>query len=212
MRMTHLALSSLLLIPAVAAAQPAPTTVTATTEPAAKTWTVGVAPRVGLVAPTSKLGLMVIGGVQLDVATPALDHRLLIGIDASLTRPSHDGTVMDPRLPGMADYTIHETEMVVALLATLRLAGPEKPLVPWVAAGPMLHMLRTTETTTIAPGDNTEVSTEPGVEVAGGADFAAGPGYLGGDLRAAYSKLDHSLTGNTNAGKVAVTLSYRFVF
>jgi len=48
----------------------------------------------------------VIGGVQVDVATPALDHRLLVGIDWSITRPSHDGSVMDPRLPGAATYSI----------------------------------------------------------------------------------------------------------
>jgi hypothetical protein len=173
---------------------------------------VEVAPRFGLVAPTSKLGLMVIGGVQVDVATPALGHRLMAGVDLSLTRPSHDGSLMDPRLASTAEYTTKETELVVALLASYRMADAEKPIVPWIGAGPMLHMLRTTETTTVAPGDNTEVSTEIGLELAGGADFRAGPGFLGVDVRAAFSKLDHTLTGSTNAGKIAVAASYRFVF
>jgi len=175
-------------------------------------WTFAVAPRFGLVAPTSKLGLMVIGGIQVDFATPALDRRLLVGLDGSITRPSHDGAVMDPRIPGPATYSIGETEMAFALLATLRLAGPDKPLVPWIGAGPMLHFLHTTESTSIAPGDNTEHSTELGLELAGGADFRVGPGFLGGDLRAAYSGLDHSLTGDTNAGKLAVSASYRLTF
>lgn len=191
---------------------PASATVSGSAGSPARGWTLAVAPRFGLVAPTSKLGLMVIGGVQVDVATPALDHRLLVGIDWSITRPSHDGSAMDPRIPSAATYSIGETEMVLALLASLRLAGPDKPLVPWVGAGPMLHLLRTSESTSIAPGDNTDVSTELGLELAGGADFRAGPGYLGGDLRIAYSNLDHVLTGNTNAGKLAVSASYRFTF
>jgi hypothetical protein len=175
-------------------------------------WTLGIAPRLGLVAPTSKLGLTAIAGVQLDYALPALDHRLLIGVDVSLTRPSHDGSVMDPRLPGTADDTIHETELVIAPLASYRLADARSSLVPWVAAGPMLHLLRSTETTTIAPGDNSAVSSELGVELAGGVDYRVGPGFIAGDVRMAYSKLEHVLTGDTNAGKLAVALAYRLVF
>jgi len=198
-------------VAATASAQPAPSVTAQAPEPT-PAWSFGIAPRFGLVAPTSKLGLMVIGGVQVDYATPALDHRLLIGLDWSLTRPSHDGSVMDPRIPSTADYTVHETEMVLALLASYRLAGSDKALVPWIGVGPMLHFLRTTETTSLAPGENSAVSTEFGVELAGGADFRAGPGFVGGELRAAYSKLDHQLTGATNAGKVAVSACYRIVF
>ena len=168
--------------------------------------------RFGLVVPTSKLGATALGGLELDVATPALDHRFLIGIDASLTRPGHDGSVMDPRLPSTAQYTIKETELVIALLASYRFAPADRKLVPWAGIGPMLHLLRTTETTTIAPGDNTASSMEIGVELGGGVDYRVGPGYLAGDLRVAYSKLDHVLTGSTNAGKLALAVGYRWVF
>jgi outer membrane protein W len=215
--MTTLRLTTIVLLAAAtASAQPAPAappavSATAQAEPTPG-WAIGVAPRFGLVAPTSKLGLMVIGGLQIDYVTPALDHRLLIGVDVSVTRPSHDGSVMDTRLPGPATYTVHEAEMVIALLASYRFAAADKSLVPWIGAGPMVHLLSTTESTSIAPGDNSEVSTEFGVELGGGADFRAGPGYFGGDLRVAYSKLDHQLTGSTNAGKVAVSACYRFVF
>lgn len=229
MRILGLAITAL-LVPAMAGAQPAPppasptapnpaadppppvATATTTAGPPPQSWSFAVAPRVGLVVPTAKLGPMAIAGLQVDVATPALAHRLLVGIDASITRPGHDGSVMDPRLPGPASYSIAELEGVVAILASFRLAGPDRPLVPWVGAGPMLHLLRTSESTHIAPGDNTEISTELGIELAGGVDVRVGLGYLGGDLRIAYSKLDHSLTGNTNAGKVAVAASYRIAF
>ena len=76
----------------------------------------------------------------------------------------------------------------------------------------MLHMLRSTETTSIAPGDNTAQSTEVGLELGGGVDYRLGPGFVAGDVRFAYSGLDHSLTGKTNAGKVTVAAAYRVVF
>lgn len=201
-----------LLVPASALAQPAPDQPAPTTAGATAPWRIGLAPRVGIVVPTSKLGPMVIGGLELDHVLPVLDHRLVLGLDVSLTRPSHEGVVMDPRLPAPADYTVHETELEVALLASYRLAAPDRALVPWVGVGPMLHFLKTTETTTVAPGENTAVSTELGVELGGGIDFRAGPGFVTGDARLAYSKLDHQLTGSTNAGKLAIAAGYRVVF
>ncbi len=183
---------------------------TATPEPA-KVWRFAVEPRLGFIVPTAKLGPMVIGGIELDVPV-AMDHRLLIGLDLSLTRPSHDGSVMDPRLSAPAEYTIKETELVIALLVSYRLASHDHPLVPWVGVGPMAHLLRSTESTTIAPGDNTAVSTEIGLELAGGIDYRIGPGFIVGDLRIVYSKLDHEITGNTNAGKISLAAGYRLMF
>ena len=119
----------------------------ATAEPA-KAWRLAVEPRLGFIVPTAKLGPMVIGGIQIDYPV-AMDQRLLIGLDVSLTRPSHDGSVMDPRLPAAAQYAIKETELVIALLVSYRFAPHHRSLVPWVGAGPMAHLLRSTETTTI---------------------------------------------------------------
>ena len=170
-----------------------------------------VEPRVGAIVSTSKLGPYAVGGLAVD-HTVAAEQRLLVGLDLSLTRPSHDGTVMDPRLPMTGTYTLAETEFAIALLASYRFAGADESLVPWIGAGPMLHLLRSTETTNLAPGDNTAQSTKLGVELAGGADFRVGPGFVAGDLRFAYSKLDHQLTGSTNAGKVMIAIGYRFWF
>ena len=102
---------------------------------------------------------------------------------------------MDPRIPGgSATYAIRETEVVVGFTAAYRLLPVERTLVPWLGAGPVLHLLETSETTAIAPGDNTATSTELGVELLVGADYRLGPGSLVGDLRMVYSKLDHVLT------------------
>lgn len=192
-------------------ASPDPASISTGPPTAETSWQLAVEPRLGLVVPTAKLGPMVIGGIEVDYAV-AMDKRLLVGLDVSLTRPSHDGTVMDPRVPSSPQYAIKETEMVLALLASYRFAAQDRALVPWVGAGPMLHFLRSTETTTIAPGDNTAGSTELGLELAGGADYRVGPGFIVGDVRFAYTKLEHTITGSTNAGKITLALGYRFVF
>lgn len=205
-----------LLVPAVAAAQPAPPA-DAPPPPASGTapapWSVGIEPRVGASIATSKLGPYVIGGLQLDMATPLANHRFLIGLDVTFTRPSHSGTVMDARLPGgSTTYDIKEQELGIALLASYRFAASDAHLVPWAGVGPMIQLLKSTETTMAAPGDNTAQSTEFGVEAGGGIDLKAGPGYVAGDVRLAYTKLAHTITGDTNAGKVVIALGYRLVF
>jgi len=197
-----------ILVAGTAAAQPADTGAVPT---APEPWSVAIAPRVGALLSTSKLGPFVIGGLAIDIPIAA-EHRLLIGLDASITRPSHDGTVMDARVPMTGTYTINETELGIAALVSYRFAGADAKLVPWLGAGPLLHLLRSSETTNLAPGTNTAQSTELGVEVGGGADVRMGPGYLAGDLRFTYSKLDHEITGSTNAGHVALGVGYRFIF
>jgi len=212
---THLTILTL-LVPLTAAAQPAPPAdapppPAGTAAPAP--WSVGIEPRVGASIATSKLGPYVIGGLSIDMATPLANHRFLVGLDLSFTRPSHDGTVMDPRLPGGdTSYTIHEQELGIAVLASYRFAGTDANLVPWAGVGPLIHLLKSTETTMAAPGDNTAASTEFGVEAGGGLDLKAGPGYVAGDVRIAYTKLAHTITGDTNAGKIAIALGYRLVF
>jgi hypothetical protein len=170
-------------------------------------------PRVGVLIPTSKLGTMVVGGLELDYALPVAHHQLVVGLDLSLTKPSYDSSVMDSRIPGGTTmYTIDETEVLVGATIGYRVFPSDHVLVPWGAVGPVLHMLKSSETTTLAPGTNTATSTELGVELAGGADYRLGPGFLVGAARVVYSGLDHRITGDTNAGHVALELGYRLVY
>jgi hypothetical protein len=118
---------------------------------------------------------------------------------------------MDPRVAnGVADYTIRQTELVVGLLAAYRLGDGR--LVPRVGGGPILHMLRTNETSSPAPGENTSQQTKFGFELVGGADYRLGTGFLAGDIRFLYSKLDTMLTGDSNAGSLALLVGYRLVW
>jgi hypothetical protein len=179
---------------------------------AAEPWTIGIAPRVGLTVPTSKLGAMVVGGLALDYALPVMNGQLVVALDGSITRPSHDGSISDPRVGGSGNYDIGVTEFKLGLDLIYRIFGPTQSLVPFVGAGPVLHMLRTTATNGFAPGENTAQDTRMGFEVLAGADYRVGPGYVLGEARLVYSGLDHLFTGDSNAGNVMISAGYRLVF
>lgn len=203
---THITMALVLALPAAAAAD-------SLAEPGAATsWSVGIAPRVGLTVPTSELGAMVVGGLAIDVPLPVAERRLVIALDASLTRPDHGGSVMDERINGSGTYEVSVTELKLGVDAIYRFFGADRAFIPFAGIGPILHMLRTTETTSFAPGSNTAQETKLGFEVVVGADFAAGPGYLLGELRGVYSNLDDLLTGDSNAGNVMAAVGYRAVF
>jgi hypothetical protein len=175
-------------------------------------FTLGVLPHVGMTIPTSKLGVYVVAGLEVDVALPILDRRLILALDASLTRPSHDGSETDPRVGGAYDFEVKESELKVGLSAVYRVFGKNAAFVPFVGLGPILHMLRTTQTNSLAPGENTEEDTRLGVEVVLGVDFRLGPGALTAEGRMVYSSLDHVMTGDSNAGNVTLSTGYRLLF
>ncbi len=188
------------------------TTVEATVVAAPAPWTVGIAPSVGLTVPTSKLGATVVGGLELDLALPVLEHRLVVALDASIARPSHSGSGTDARVGGSYSYDLDVTELKLGLDLIFRFFSADRPIVPYLGVGPILHLLKTTETTDLAPGENSEQNTKVGVEFVGGVDFRLGPGLLLAEVRYVYSALDHLWTGETNAGNLTISVGYRFVF
>lgn len=169
-------------------------------------------PHFGMTIPTSKLGVFIVAGLEVDVALPFLGGRLLLALDASATRPAHEGRDSDPRAAGDYEFTVEETELKLGLGAVYRFAGMDSRLVPFAGLGPILHLLRTTQTSSLAPGENTEEDTKLGVELQGGVDVRMGPGALTAEARLVYSSLDHVMTGDTNAGNVTLSLGYRFLF
>ena len=180
---------------------------------AAAAWKIGAAARIGVAIPTSKLGPMVAGGLEIDLPLPVANHQLVLAFDGTLTRPSHDGSAMDPRVPGgVATYSIHQLEFVAGVMATYRFAPAGKRLVPWLGAGPIVHLLSTRETSSLSPDANTATATKLGAELGGGIDLRAGPGFVVGEARAVYSGLDNLLTGGSNAGNLVVATAYRMVF
>lgn len=195
--------------PAAEASGPAATA--ASPGPAAPAPAVGITPTMGMNVPTSQLGLFVVGGLELDVFLPVADHRLVLALGGTITRPSHDGKGTDPRT-GDYTFTVRETELKVGLDVVWRFFTEERALVPYAGLGPILHMLRSTETNSLGPGQNTGQSTKPGFELVGGADYKVGPGRLLAEARLVYSTLDHQISGDTNAGNVIVSVGYRLLF
>jgi hypothetical protein len=189
-----------------------PEAVVVTTAEPPGTWSFGIAASVGVTVPTSELGPMVVGGLELDLALPVLDRRLVLALAATLTRPSVSGSGTDPRVGGAYDYDLAVTELKLSLDVIYRLFPADRSFVPYLGVGPVLHLLKTTESTTLAPGDNTEQGTAVGVEGLLGADLRLGPGMLLGELRYVYSKLDHLWTGDSNVGNVTISIGYRLVF
>ncbi len=190
----------------------APVPVEQTDLEAHHTWSFAIAPRLAITVPTSKLGATVVAGLEIDAALPVADHRLILALDFAMTRPSYDGAGTDPRVNGSYAYTVKEREVKIGLDAIFRFFDASKQLVPYVGAGPVIHLLKTTETASFAPGENMEQSTKLGFELVGGADYRVGPGLLLAELRVVYSGLDHLFTGDTNAGNLMFGVGYRFVF
>jgi opacity protein-like surface antigen len=177
-------------------------------------WRFGLAPRVGLDIPTSKLGPFVSAALEFDVFLPVLDNRLVLALDFSFTYPREEGSGQDPRVPGGSyDWETKVLEFKWAIDVIWRFLDDTHALTPFVGLGPAVQYLRTAQTTSIdGAGENTEKSAEFGFEVLGGLDWKLGIGYLFGDVRFAFTDLDHRFTGDTNAGNVTICAGYRFVF
>jgi hypothetical protein len=175
-------------------------------------WMFGVAPRVGLDIPTSALNPFLALGLEFDVWLPVLDNRLMLAADFAFTYPREDGSGNDPRLGGAYDY---ETKVLVlkwAIDASWRFFPPDRTLIPFAGLGFVVQYLRTAQTMSTETGTNTERNGAPGFEIFGGLDWKLGIGYLFGDVRFAYTDLDHRFTGDINAGNVTICVGYRFVF
>ena len=176
-------------------------------------WMFGVAPRVGLDIPTSKLNPFVVLGLEFDVFLPVLDNRLVAALDFSFTYPREDGSDTDERTGGAYDWETKVLELKWAIDAIWRFFPPDRKLIPFAGVGFALQYLRTAQTTSIPQtGENTERNAEPGFEILGGLDWKLGIGYLFGDVRFVFTDLDHRFTGDINGGNVTICVGYRFVF
>ncbi len=175
-------------------------------------WVVAFAPRFGLVVPTSELGLFVLGGLEIDFFLPVLNNQLVVALDITYTRPGMEGSVTDPRVGGPHDYSIDVDELKFGLDVVYRFFDNTELVVPFAGLGAVMHLLQSTEENDLGPGTHTEQSTAFGVELLGGADLRAGPGFMVGELRYVYTGLDHDLTGTSNAAGITATIGYRIGF
>jgi hypothetical protein len=175
-------------------------------------WLFGIAPRLGLAIPTSKLGPALIAGLEVDLFLPVLERRLVVALDASVTRPEHQGAGTDPRVGGDYEYTLSVLEAKFGVDLIYRFLARERAIVPFVGGGPVLQLISTSERTSFDGGENLERSVELGGEVLGGADLRFGPGAVFAELRFVLTTLRQRLTGDSNGGGLDMAVGYRFVF
>ena len=175
-------------------------------------WKLGLAPRVGLDIPTSKLKPFVVAGLELDVFLPVLDNKLVMALDASFTYPRYEGSGNDLQVGGDYEYEIKVLEIKSALDVIYRFLDDTHRFIPFLGAGFAFQYLRTLETSSFEPGENVEHGPSFGFEVLGGLDFRLGPGYLLLDTRFVFTNMDYQLTRDSNAGNVTMGLGYRFIF
>jgi hypothetical protein len=206
----------LALAPALARAEEAPEeappAATAAARPAPS---FTLAPRVGVVIPTSGLGRTVTGGLEIGYLLPVLDHRLALVLDVLAAQPTAHGRVTDPRLPAATPYDVKlsETEVMVTLAAVVRFLTADRPLVPYAGVGPTLFLLHLREDNAFDPTQhNLEESTKLGVTAMGGLDVRLGPGRLFGEARFLYGVANHRLSGDLTLGNVVLTAGYRLLW
>jgi hypothetical protein len=180
-------------------------------EPPARAPRFAVAPRIGFDVPTSDLNPFLVAGLELDLFLPLLDRRLVLALDTSYTRPSHSGVGSDPRIGGEYSHRIDVHQLKVALDVILRFTDDRPGPVPFVGLGPVMHYLRTEQTTSITGYENTEWNLEPGFEALIGLDIPLGPGFLLFDFRYIYTDLNHRFAGDSNAGNTTTAVGYRII-
>ena len=170
--------------------------------------------RLGGIAPFDGLSPFVSGGIEVGYITPALQHRLAIVLDVDYTQPTTTGSESDPRVMG-GTYTwkLTEQELGVMPAVVYRLTGLGS-IVPYAGLGPRLLLARSTVRDNGMPaiGDTHEQSTRLGLGIPVGAELAAGPGRVTGELLVQYGTLNHVATGDANTAAMSLAVGYRLIF
>jgi hypothetical protein len=181
-------------------------------DPAPADWLIGIAPRIGVFVPiASRLDPFVLVGLDVELALRPLGKMLSVAVDATFTRPGHAGALQDQRFGEVTHVTrVYETK--VALDLVLRLPGRHSRAAAVLGAGPIVQHLATRQTNSLTDRRAAEASLEVGGEALLGAQLRLGQGHAFLDARYTFTDLDHSLTGDTNAGGLGFALGYRLVF
>lgn len=175
-------------------------------------WGFGLAPRVGLLIPTSKLKPFVVAALEFDVFFPVLNQRLVAAADFSFTWPRTSGSGTDPRIGGDYDYDVDVLQFKWAVDVLYRFLDNTHDWVPFAGIGGAAQYLKTSQTTSFDDGTNTEKNVEFGFEVLGGLDYRLGPGFLFADVRFVFTDFDQRFAGDINGGAFTLAFGYRFVF
>lgn len=197
-------------------AHPAPS---ASARPLRPAWS--LAPRIGFLAPTSKLGTGFAMGAEVRwvpprTAAPSLNEHLGIGLDLSFAQNSVQGSATDARVlpPAGPTYTWSLRSAVLpALLDLLYVDEIETRFAPVNLYGGAGFGWASAQTVESALGS--QVVTSGGAfaaQLLGGVGVGMGPGDLFGELRYGYIGVNDKTTGSANLSGISFAAGYRLYF
>ncbi len=132
-------------------------------------------------------------------------------LEVGYTAPKSEGSQPDPRVPG-GSYNWHLTEQQLTFMPTF-LYRLELGAKIWAHAGigPRLYFLQSNvkgDVNGVEIKETTERSSKLGFGVPIGAHYMIGPGALTAELLVEYGPLDHTATGDSNAGATSLQAGY----
>jgi len=163
--------------------------------------------------PFSSLGASYLVDLELGWALPVLKHRLAITVEGAYTAPEADGSGNAPQT-AQGVYTWHLQQREGLLGLSLVYRHKIGRWTPYVGFGPRLFLLQSTingASGATAFATSSEVSTKIGLGAPVGVGVRLGPGDLFVEFSVAWAPIDHSVTGTSNVGSLAVAAGYRFV-
>lgn len=171
--------------------------------------------KVGGIIPFGGLSPFVSGGIEAGYVFPWLNRSFAAALDVDYTAPKSDGSQDDVRLTGASkyDWKISQRQLAIMPVVMYRLTMLGK-LVPYIGVGPRFLFLRSTVQGTAGSNpisETKEQSTQYGIGVPLGVEYALGPGALLGEVLFQYGGIDRIATGDTNTGAVNIFLGYRFL-
>lgn len=174
--------------------------------------------KVGGLIPVGKLGPHVSFRLGAGYLLPVLKSRLAAVVDVGYSQTTAEGTVDDPRLGESGasfSYTMKQRDLNLFVGPQYFILDPFRRLVPYAAVGLDLHFLRSVvegEGNAAELGGNDETSTKAGFAVRGGVGYRLGPGIITGELTFAWAPIDHTITGDSHLGRLAILVGYTAMF
>lgn len=175
--------------------------------------------KVGGIAPFNGLDPFLHGALEVGYVFPVLEQGLGAYLQVEYSAPSAAGHVdedFDPeRVPsGGYDWEIQQKELVLAPTFLYRMTSLSDWVTPYAGVAFRLYLLE--DAVTGKAGDQTfgetkERSTDFGVGVPLGAEFALGPGGITAELMLQWGPLEHTLTGDTHLGGASLFVGYRLL-
>jgi hypothetical protein len=163
----------------------------------------------GIVPIGSGMTPFIAGGLEVGwVFDPG---KVGVFLDVSYATPKGSGTADDPRLPsGSYDWTLTQKQLVLQPTFLYRFTGGS--VIPYIGIGPRLYLTESTiKSDEPKLAITQERSTEFGVGLPLGIEFAVGPGGLFAEALLQYGPLDHTITGDTHYGAASVFIGYRAI-